>query len=85
MELENERLSWTTNNALGAFSSPLKFTQSGNRAHATGAVGNAGSMGLYWSSSTNQLNSNYLGITASNGFISDARRGIGDAIRCIKN
>ena len=90
-ELTNERLSWSSNNASGAFSSPLKLSIAGNR-EVSGYLTNGGEYekGIYWSStfisgglpydlyftSINWTN------TASQGWDYNAR---GFSVRCIKN
>jgi hypothetical protein len=48
-ELNNELLSWSTNNAAGAFASPLKLPLAGSRDISYGSV-DGGTYGLYWSS-----------------------------------
>ncbi|MBK7095054.1 MAG: hypothetical protein IPH57_08415 [Saprospiraceae bacterium] len=50
-EWELERMSWNTNNADGAFASPLKLTIAGLRNYLAGLVLGEGSSGYYWSSS----------------------------------
>ena len=49
-ELAAERLSWVTDDAAGAFASPLKWTLAGNRTYANGQIINSGLRGSYWSS-----------------------------------
>ena len=84
-ETEAERLSWSTNNASGAFASPLKFTLAGKRfGSSTFSVGISGE---YWSSSTNgTTDAGNLQITTSSWSLSGgANRINGSSIRCIKN
>ena len=50
-ELDTERLSWTSQNSNGAYSSALKLPSSGYRNHVYGTLKNIGTNGLYWSSS----------------------------------
>jgi hypothetical protein len=52
-ELNNERLSWVSNDASGAFTSPLKFSYSFFRSGATGNFFTSGDYGRYWTSSIN--------------------------------
>ena len=49
-ELNAERLSWGSNNAAGAFGSPLKLPVGGYRNNSGGALGLVGSYGYLWSS-----------------------------------
>jgi hypothetical protein len=46
-EWEAERRSWRTNDAYGAFNSPLKLTLGGDREYTFGALVNVGSSGNY--------------------------------------
>jgi hypothetical protein len=85
-ELEAERLSWSSNNSIGAFNSALKLTLAGFRFDSgNGSLGSLGTDGSYWSSSP------YLGISRgicfnqTNGIICDGNRAFGRSIRCIKN
>jgi uncharacterized protein (TIGR02145 family) len=50
-ELDTEMASWSSQDAVGAFNTKLKFTLSGWRKGDTGAVMGEGSMANYWSSS----------------------------------
>lgn len=45
-----ERQSWSSNDAAGAFSSPLKLVMAGHRDQNDGTLGDAGTRGIYWSS-----------------------------------
>lgn len=49
-ELNAERTSWSSNNAAGAFASPLKLPVAGARDNIDGSLDNVGSDGYYWSS-----------------------------------
>src|SRR5690554_719517 len=49
-EWEAERTSWSSNNAAGAFASPLKLPVAGYRYYSDGSLGFVGSGGSYWSS-----------------------------------
>src|SRR5574344_1315696 len=55
-ELEEERLSWSSNNAAGAFASPLKLPVAGGRSFGNGSLGSVGSSGRYWSSTVGGTN-----------------------------
>jgi hypothetical protein len=84
-ELESERQSWVTNDAQGAFSSPLKWTLPGYRAHYDGFVYNTNS-GFYWSTTIFQGLNRVLNIqSTSAGSSAWLRPADGASIRCIKN
>jgi len=88
-ELNNERLSWSSNNTAGAFGSPLKFTLAGTRFAI--AVIREGTHANYWSSTynvTSTLASHLYFDTSSNiaGVSSGGANTInGMAVRCIKD
>jgi uncharacterized protein (TIGR02145 family) len=85
-ELEAERLSWGSNNAAGAFGSPLRFTVAGLRVRSDGSLFDVGSGGNYWSSSTpNASYSRSLYISSSNAMWNNYDRATGRSVRCIKD
>ena len=83
-ELNNERLSWSSNNPAGAYGSVLKLPAAGYRDRYNGNIG--GAQGTYWSSNINSSNARYLYFFGVNdaSFISYPR-GEGTSVRCIKN
>lgn len=84
-EWEQERLTWSSNNAAGAFASPLKLPLAGFRGFSNGSLGNVGSNGIYWSSTVSGTNSLDLDFNSSSaGMVTDGRV---DAfsVRCIKD
>jgi uncharacterized protein (TIGR02145 family) len=84
-ELDAERLSWISNNAGGAFASPLKFSLAGSRNYtSTGNIIGTGTDGSYWSSSVN--NSYAIGwfTQVPFTFTNDYDRASGNSVRCIK-
>jgi hypothetical protein len=81
--LNNERLSWSSNNAVGAFSSYLKFSMAGYRFWSDGAQGGVGGSGYYWSSSVSSVESAFLSI--GDGGVFSYPRSLGNSVRCIKN
>lgn len=84
-ELNIERLSWDSNNSLGAFNSILKLPKGGTRFYL-GTVELVGQFGEYWSSTINTNNSNQLRFDNDNpAEIITNLRGIGNSVRCIKN
>jgi uncharacterized protein (TIGR02145 family) len=84
-EINAERLSWSSNNAAGAFASPLKLPMTGGRSRINGSISLVGSYGYYWSSTVNGTNSRDLLFYGSNATLfSDVRAG-GRSVRCIKD
>jgi uncharacterized protein (TIGR02145 family) len=84
-ELEAERASWSSNNAAGAFASPLKLPVAGDRYDGNGALGNVNTHGSYWSNTVSSTNSQRLGFISSGASIGPGNRGYGLSVRCIKN
>ena len=85
-ELNNELLTWLTNNSSGAFSSPLKWTMAGVRNDATGSVTQNATTGSYWTSKVIQSDQSvFLTINNSSAVFSDNDRAYGRSVRCIKN
>jgi uncharacterized protein (TIGR02145 family) len=90
-EFDNERLSWvqapisSTNNAAGAFASPLKLPMAGYRTRVTGSLLLVGSGGLYWSSSVSSIYARYLLFSSSAAEVSNGTRAGGFSVRCIKD
>ena len=85
-ELEAERLSWSQNNSVGAFASPLKLPVPGRRNFSDGLFSVVGSDGFYWSSSvidTYTLSLNGFGTFSAN--IWEDVRANGHAVRCLKD
>ena len=85
-ELNAERASWSTDNAMGAFGSVLKFTRSGRRVPNSGVIGLAGNYGFMWSSTVSGVSSIRLNYSSfpSELVAPDGRAG-GESVRCIKN
>jgi uncharacterized protein (TIGR02145 family) len=83
-EINNERLSWSTNNTTGAFASPLKLPNAGNRG-SIGMLFSIGNGGVYWSSTVNGTDAYFLAFTSSNSVIIDDARAFGRSVRCIKD
>ena len=84
-ELNEERRSWNSNNSIGAFNSPLKFTLSGGRNESDGNISAVGVNANYWSSSTFNGYSKLLNLSINDSQISFYVRGYGNSVRCIKN
>jgi uncharacterized protein (TIGR02145 family) len=83
-ELNEERLSWSSKNAGGAFASPLKFTASGSRFGSDGSLQFSGTNGTYWSSTTSEINALTLSFDLGIAFVSNGLRSNGASVRCIK-
>jgi hypothetical protein len=83
-EFNNERLSWISNNAAGAFASPLKLPLAGYRHYSDGRLDYVGSVGHYWTSTISGTKSVFLYISGANNILSDFRA-LGYSIRCIKD
>ncbi|MHA8093241.1 hypothetical protein V7S78_12070, partial [Aquirufa regiilacus] len=87
-EWNNERLTWISDDANGAFNSPLKLPFTSDRAFSHGGVGwldDGGGMGTYWSSTTEKLNTRSIFFNAKLFRIDSYVRAHGRSIRCIKD
>ena len=87
-ELEAERLSWVSQDAAGAFASPLKLTMAGRRLDSDGSIGYNGSFGWYWSSTIwGGTMSRYLRFVAATGnaYVIHNNRAEAYTVRCIKH
>jgi len=84
-ELETERLSWSSNNAAGAFASPLKLVVAGYRDYSDGALSFTGGAGYYWSSTVSGINARILFFGNTNAFMHSYARATGCSVRCLKD
>ena len=85
IELNAERLSWSSNTAAGAFASPLQLPMPGYRYYSSGSLNGVGISGEYWSSSVSGINSLSLGFYSGNASISTGgNRSFGFSVRCLK-
>ncbi|MCC5916356.1 MAG: hypothetical protein JJU02_03420 [Cryomorphaceae bacterium] len=84
-ELNSERISWTSNDSAGAFSSQLKLPAAGIRDGFNGSLQAEGQNGSYWSSVVSMSNARLLSIGWGNAIIASSNRDSGRAIRCIKD
>lgn len=80
-----ERSSWSSNNAAGAFASPLKLPMSGYRDYGSGSLNDAGANSFYWSSTVSSTDALYLSFADGGAFTANHRRAYGFSVRCIKN
>ncbi len=83
-ELNAERVSWGSNDAAGAFASPLKLPLAGIRFYSTGSL-YVGSSGNYWSSTLDGTSSRRLYFHSNGALVSSEGRANGDTVRCIKD
>jgi uncharacterized protein (TIGR02145 family) len=82
-EWDAERLSWSSNDAAGAFASPLKLSVAGTRLYSNGSLNDVGSEGGYWSSSA--AGTLFLSFGSSGAYIGSDYRAYGFSVRCIKD
>ena len=85
IEMNEEVLSWSSNDAAGAFASPLKWTVACYRSHNSANIGGTGGMGNYHTSTVDGTLSVYLNINSNSGTINSGARASGSACRCIKD
>ena len=84
-ELDAERASWSSNNAAGAFASPLKLPMAGYRVSSNGSLSSVGTFGDYWSSTVSGTSSRSLNFTSSNAGMDTLNRAYGFSVRCLKD
>ena len=84
VEWDEERRSWSTNNAAGAFGSPLKLPVAGGRRRG-GSLYVVGSNGGYWSSTVVGAYSRGLGFGFDDARMGSYGRASGFSVRCIKD
>ncbi len=82
-EWEAERTSWSSNDAAGAFASPLKLPMAGWRSPIDGTITYVDSR--YWSSTVYSTLAGKLIFNSSNSFVSTEGRVAGFSVRCIKD
>ena len=84
-EWEQERRTWLSNDAAGAFGSPLKLSLAGARLGSSGSLLDVGSLGLYWSSTVLGTRSRRLRFDSSLANILNLTRALGFSVRCLKD
>jgi uncharacterized protein (TIGR02145 family) len=87
-EWDAERTSWSSNNSVGAFASPLKLPMGGYRFSGDGIAihrSNAPYYGYYWSSTVIGNDSRYLYFTSNFADMEYDGRADGLSVRCIKD
>jgi uncharacterized protein (TIGR02145 family) len=83
-ELDAERASWSSNNAAGAFASPLKLPMAGYRGYSNGSLTSVGSYGDCWSSTISGAGARCLGFGSSDASMGTSSRAFGFSVRCLK-
>jgi uncharacterized protein (TIGR02145 family) len=84
-ELDNERLTWVSNNRDGAFASVLKLPMAGSRDVGNGALAFVGSRGYYWSSTVSGTFARYLFFNSSTAIMVSYFRAYAYSVRCLKD
>lgn len=86
-EWEQERRTWVSNDAAGAFASPLKLPKAGFRINVNGGIWEMTVTGLYWSSTVDSSSNNarYLVFQDILAYSSTNHNANGGSIRCIKD
>jgi len=84
-ELDAERASWSSQNAAGAFASPLKLPVAGLRYYSNGSLGSVGSSGYYWSSTVSSTSSRLLNFFSAFAVMDALNRAYGGSVRCLKD
>jgi uncharacterized protein (TIGR02145 family) len=84
-ELDAERLSWTQQNSVGAFASPLKLSVTGRRDNSNGLLSQVGGSGMYWCSTVSGAFSRMLFFPNNQANMNDYYRAYGLTVRCIKD
>jgi uncharacterized protein (TIGR02145 family) len=84
-EMIAEVSSWSSNNAAGAFASPLKLPVAGFRNNSSDQLINVGARGFFWSSTVSGTNARFLNFISSDATIGTDYRAYGGSVRCIKD
>uniref|UniRef100_UPI004048DC8E hypothetical protein n=1 Tax=Algoriphagus sp. TaxID=1872435 RepID=UPI004048DC8E len=79
-----EHTSWISQNAAGAFASPLKLPMAGLRS-SNGSLFDVSTFGRYWSSTVSSKNARRLDFNSSNADMSTRNRASGLSVRCLKD
>ncbi|MFN6037391.1 MAG: hypothetical protein ACK452_02900, partial [Bacteroidota bacterium] len=80
-----EDAAFSTQNAAGAFASPLKLPVAGNRFFSNGSLSIVGTGGKYWSSTVSSTNSRDLRFDSADAYVSGDFRARGNSVRCLKD
>jgi uncharacterized protein (TIGR02145 family) len=83
-ELNNQRLTWSSNTSSGAIASPLKLPLASFRVSSSGSLGSVGTNGYYWSTTVSGAYARSLYFDSSSASMSALTyRAGGISIRCI--
>jgi len=85
LEFDTERKSWSSNDPVGAFASPLKLVSAGSRRRDDATLQGAGDYGMYWTQDATISNSRSLAIAAGTAYFDTFWRAYGMSIRCIRD
>jgi len=84
-EWDAERQSWSSNNAAGAFASPLRLPLAGIRDRGSGSLANVDSGGFCWSGTVDGTGARGLYFDSSSFNMGSLNRAHGHSIRCTKD
>ena len=84
-EWDAERASWISDDADGAFASPLKLPLAGGRSLGNGSLLNVGTVGYYWGSTVSGASARFLGFDGSDAGMGTGNRADGVSVRCLKD
>ena len=84
-EWQDEIDSWDSEDADGAFNSPLKLPLAGYRYFSSGSLFDVGSRGFYWSSTVSGSNARSLIFNSSDAYMFSDFWAYGNSVRCIKD
>jgi len=84
-ELQDLDNSFSPNNSVGAFGSPLKLPVAGFRDTIDGALFDVGSGGNYWTSTVIGVFARGYRFFSDDSFITTDRRAFGGSVRCLKD
>jgi len=84
-EWEQERLTWLSNDATGAFGSPLKLPAAGGRNVSDGLLSSVSSVGASWSSTVESTGARGLAFLNNDAAMVANERGEGFSVRCIQD
>ena len=84
-EWNQERHTWASQDAAGAFGSVLKLPAGGYRSYSSGSLYHVGSYGSYWSSTVSGSDARYLFFYSSTAGLNPYYRARGLSVRCIKD
>lgn len=84
-EWNQERRTWSSNDAAGAFASPLKLPMAGFRGISSGSLFLVGVYGYYWSSTVSGAGARSLYFESSAANMQTDNRTVGLSVRCLKD